>query len=49
MREKDFWARYVKPTLNLADGSAVAWKVQDAYRAGLPDVLGCWKGIGYLI
>ena len=49
MLEKDFWSRWIKPTLNVADGTGVAWKVQDVYRPGLPDVLGCWRGLGYII
>lgn len=49
MREKDFWSRWIKPTLNPPDKFGVAWKVQDVYRPGLPDVLGCWRGVGFII
>ena len=38
MTEGDFWSRYVHPTLHRPP-SRIAWKIQDAHRRGLPDVL----------
>jgi hypothetical protein len=42
MNEKRFWSAYVRPVLHDPADGWVAWKVQDAFNAGLPDVF--WRG-----
>lgn len=50
MNEKGFWSRWVKPVLHDPANGWVAWKVQDAFNAGLPDVFwrGPWGGGGVI-
>lgn len=45
MNEKSFWSRYVRPVLHQPNARRVAWKVQDAFNAGLPDVDFCLHGV----
>ncbi len=40
MTEREAWSRWLQPVLHFPSGDRVAWKVQDAYRVGLPDMLG---------
>ena len=38
MNEQQFWSNHVRPALHQPKAGRVAWKVQDAYNGGLPDV-----------
>lgn len=44
MNEAGFWSRHVRPALHRPPRS-VAWKVQDAFRTGVPDVDYCLGGV----
>lgn len=42
--EKAFWRNVLKPVLHQPGNSRVAWKVEDRYRAGIPDLDVCIHG-----
>lgn len=46
--EHAFW-NTLKPILHAPTHGRVAWKVQDAFKRGLPDVLGHVEGTAYLL
>lgn len=48
MTEREVWRRVLQPLLHHPP-DRVAWKVQDAFRKGLPDVLGRVGGRAYLL
>lgn len=39
MNERQWWSHHVKSRLHVPGAKCTAWKVQDAFNAGLPDVL----------
>ena len=48
MNEKGFWNGWVKRLLHTPPDS-VAWKIEDKFRMGLPDVLVCLQGRAMLL
>lgn len=44
MNESRWWSTHVKPRWHAPKSGRVAWKVQDAFNAGLPDVDACFNG-----